>query len=240
MSSARFLVDSIDLDRDGLYLRGEEFRHLRARRLGPGATVLLFDGAGRQRVATIEKVTLRHAELRLHAEVDHDSLAQSHLRLELAQAALKADKLDFVIEKTTELGVSSLTVFLSKRCVSRPPPSRAERWQRIARSAAKQCGRVTVPTIHGPVGFDELLAAASSSPRLLFWEGSSARLEPRTSTRPTNVLAVVGPEGGFERGEVAAAQQAGLEIVGLGPRVLRAETAAVVAVTLCQRLWGDL
>lgn len=241
MSSARFLVESSELDCDSLQLRGEELRHLRARRLGPGAEIVLLDGTGRQRRATIEVVTSKRAQLRLHAEATSIKSHESHLRLELAQAALKADKLDLVIEKATELGVSGVAVFTSARCVSKPDPGRADRWQRVARSAAKQCRRSTVPGVRGPLGFDEVLSATTSGPRLLFWEGAtSVRLEARFVTPPEAILAVVGPEGGFDPKEIAAARAAGFEIVGLGPRILRAETAAIVVVALCQRLWGDL
>jgi 16S rRNA (uracil1498-N3)-methyltransferase len=242
LTRARFLVSSIELDRGDLQLRSDELRHLRARRLRAGAEIVLTDGEGRQRRGTIERITRQYAQVRLdQSDPAIDEAAPPGARLELAQAVLKADKLDLVIEKATELGVSSLIVFTSSRCVARPVPERLARWQRIARSAAKQCQRSAVPLIRGPVAFDEVLDAAPSRRRLLFWEGAgSARLNEADVLPASGLLAVVGPEGGFDPVEVAGARKAGFQIVGLGPRILRAETAAIVAVTLCQRLWGDL
>jgi len=238
---ARFIVASGDLDRGIVQLRGAELRHLRARRLGSGAEIVLTDGAGRERRGTIEDMTPRYAQVRLHLAVSKDASSESRLRLDLAQAALKADKLDFVVEKATELGVNSVTVFTSTRCVSKPAPGRLDRWKRIAQSATAQSQRSVVPLIRGPMTFAEVLATAPASLRLLFWEQAvSERLDPGLLSPAAKVLAVVGPEGGFGPTEVAAARAAGFHIVGLGPRVLRAETAAIVAVTLCQRLWGDL
>jgi 16S rRNA (uracil1498-N3)-methyltransferase len=238
---ARFIVASGDLDRGFIQLRGAELRHLRARRLGPGDEIVVTDGAGRERRGTIENVAPRHAQVRLHLGASQHTSSESKLHLDLAQAALKADKLDLVIEKATELGVSSVTIFSSTRCVSKPAPGRLDRWTRIAQSATAQSQRAVVPVIRGPVTFAEVLSTAAARPRLLFWEQAvSERLDPRLLRATANVLAVVGPEGGFEPTEVAAARSAGFHIVGLGPRILRAETAAIVAVTLCQRLWGDL
>lgn len=241
MSSARFLVTKDELARSALELRGNEFRHLRVRRLAPGAEVIVTDGAGGERRGTVLKVTREHAEIRLH-EVRSGAAPETRLHLELAQAALKTDKLDLVIEKATEIGVSGVTVFTSLRCVSRPPAARLERWERVARSAAKQSQRREVPQVRGPIPFDELLSEGSSGLKLLFWEGAAAiRLEAgELPQHPGEILAVIGPEGGFDPTEIVAARAAGLRVLGMGPRILRAETAAIVAVTLCQRLWGDL
>jgi len=241
LTSPTFLISASELSRDHVQLRGNELHHLRVRRLGPGDEVVLTDGAGLRRHGTIVKMTRAHAEVRfLAVEAGPNESTESPLRLRLALAALKADKLYLAIEKATELGVNSLVVFTSSRCVSKPAPSRLDRWQRVARSATKQCQRSTVPLVQGPVTFKDVLSTPPGPPRLLFWEGgASERIESRWVVG-SEALVVVGPEGGFEPMEVAEARAAGFRIVGLGPRILRAETAAIVVVALCQRLWGDL
>jgi 16S rRNA (uracil1498-N3)-methyltransferase len=168
---------------------------------------------------------------------------ESPLHLVLAQALLKADKLDLVIEKTTELGVTEVLIFTSDRTIGGASENRRSRWNRIAQSAAKQCQRSAVPRVEGPVPFDAVLDRCAGGLRLLLWEGFSHsgpgiarhQLQDRAA-----VLAAVGPEGGFSPREVGRAAAAGFHIVGLAPRILRAETAAIAAVTLCQFFWGDL
>lgn len=243
MSTARFLVDADELDREEVLLRGAELRHLRARRLGPGVEIVLIDGGGRERHATVVAVTRTQAVVRMQPDRPLGSRSvESPLRLILAQAALKSDKLDLVIEKATELGVTDLVVFTSSHCVGKPSGERLPRWERLARSAAKQCQRTFIPSIRGPVSFSEILAEERPGVALLFWEDAKAddRLIVEDVKAPETVLAMVGPEGGFSADEVAAARAAGFRVVGLGPRILRAETAAIVAVAICQTIWGDL
>ena len=174
---------------------------------------------------------------------DESAQRDSPLHLTLAQALLKSDKLDWVIEKGTELGVSEFVLFSCERTVSRPAGDRSARWTRLAHSAAQQCQRSRLPSITGPVSFEDVILHRREALRLLFWEQAQPeglteahRQHPDTSS----VLAVIGPEGGFSTADAQRAAAAGLQLVGLGPRILRAETAAVAAVSVCQLLWGDL
>lgn len=241
MSIPRFLVSPRALEPRSTVLTGSELHHLRVRRVRAGSTVVLFDGVGQQRRGIVTSLDRRQAAIRfLDAEV---AQAESPLRLILAQAVLKASKLDLVIEKATELGVSELVVFASERSLRSAALERVERWTRIAASAAKQCQRTTVPQIRGPIGFDALLREESAALRLLFWEDAAAGTLPALAERHrscASVLTVVGPEGGFSAPEAARAAAAGFAAVKLGGRILRAETAAIVTLTLCQFLWGDL
>jgi 16S rRNA (uracil1498-N3)-methyltransferase len=249
MTVPRFLVPAASLQQDRAILSGAELRHLRVRRLRAGSRVVLCDGEGQERSGIIRLVEAGRAiiELADAAEVDRES----PLHLSLAQASLKADKLDFVIEKAVELGVNEILVFSSERTVRPPKVERVERWQRLARSAAKQSGRSRVPEVARPLSFGELLVHAADH-RLLFWE-EAERLDRRSqpiantaspqtalSGTPRSLLVTIGPEGGFTQAEVHQAAQAGFAVVSLGPRILRAETAAVVALALCQFVWGDL
>jgi 16S rRNA (uracil1498-N3)-methyltransferase len=242
LSTPRFIVSADELEGEEILLRGAELRHLRARRLGAGAEIVLTDGSGTAHRAIVVAVNRAGATLRIEHAPEVQRAVESPLRLTLAQAALKADKLGVVVEKATELGVSDLVVFASSRCIAKPTSERLQRYERVARSAAKQCQRTCVPSIRGPRSFVDVLHEARESLGLLFWEGAGAeaRLTAKREAAPRGVVAIVGPEGGFTTEEVALARAAGIRIVGLGPRTLRAETAAIVAVAMCQSLWGDL
>jgi 16S rRNA (uracil1498-N3)-methyltransferase len=240
MATPRFLVTPDALGATDAVLTGTELHHLRVRRLRAGSELVLCDGSGRQRHGVVIALDRRRAIVRLSPEAPAE-LASS-LQLVLAQALLKGDKVDLIVEKATELGISALLLFTSEHSLAQPSPQRQERWKRIARSAAKQCRRSTVPVIEGPMPFARVLARPESV-RLLFWEDSATETltAAHAEARATDtVLAAVGPEGGFTAAEAEQARRAGFRVVGLGQRILRAETAALVAVTLCQFLWGDL
>lgn len=241
MSLSRFLVSREALSSTRAVLIGPELHHLRVRRLRVGSALVLADGLGHQRRGIVAALNRHQAVIQMTDEpLIH---RESKLRLVLAQALLKADKLDLVIEKATELGATELLLFTCARSLGQVTSERRARWNRVARSAAQQCQRSTVPLIAGPVSFAGLLAQHPDALRLFFWEESPAGglVAARwNDPKARSVVAVVGPEGGFSATEAEAAAAAGFRFVGLAPRILRAETAAVVAVTLCQFLWGDL
>jgi 16S rRNA (uracil1498-N3)-methyltransferase len=169
-----------------------------------------------------------------------DGAGESPLDLTLAVALLKSDKLDWVIEKATELGVSRLQPFASAHSLAHPSTNRTARWQQIAHAAAKQCGRSLVPPVAPPCAFADLFALPAAARLLLAEHGETTPLVALALDRPASVLLIIGPEGGFDAGEVAGAQAAACTLVGLGPRIMRAETAAITAAALCQSRWGDL
>lgn len=232
----QFLVGPESLSGPRAVLTGAELRHLRVRRLHAGSEVILSDGLGHQRTGMVVALDRRQAVVVL--EPQELTRRESPLRLVLAQAVLKADRMDLVVEKATEIGVSEILVFECERSIGRLSPNRHARWLRIARGATKQCQRSTVPAM-ARISFEQLLLR-SEPLRLLFWEGASAASLATVNGAPPAALAAVGPEGGFSKAEVEQASAHGFRVVGLGPRTLRAETAAVVAATLCQFLWGDL
>jgi 16S rRNA (uracil1498-N3)-methyltransferase len=212
-------------------------------RLRPGAPVRLFDGAGREFEATLEGVT--RARVSAHVAGLVPARPESPLRLWLALSPLKGDRMELVIQKATELGVSAILPVVTARtdAVARPAlkGSRQERWDKVASGAAEQCGRAVVPDVAAAGTLAELLARpADSALRLLFDETPG---QPRLSTlaRPdAGVLALVGPAGGWEPHEIERLAAAQFRRVSLGPRVLRAETAAIALVAALQLLWGDL
>jgi len=240
VTAPRFVVAPEALSGTSTVLTGPELHHLRVRRLRTGSDLILCDGCGQQRPGIV--TTLNRERAVIHFTAATPIERESPLRLVLAQALVKGDKVDLIVEKGTELGMQELLLVRTERSLGNVSPGRVERWSRIARAAAKQCQRSAVPRIAGPISFDELLERRDSL-RLLFWEGSARGaltvVEPRLDSS-ASVLAAVGPEGGFSPAEAARATACGFRLMSLGARILRAETAAVVAVTLCQFLWGDL
>jgi len=208
-------------------------------RLGPGAVVELFDGLGSAWGATIEPgfEWLRLGERR--------SAAAAGPALYLLVALTKGEKLELVVQKATELGVTRVVPFAAERSVVQldagKGEARALRWRRIAEEAARQCGRADVPEVAAPVTLPAALAALPVGTRLLVLHGEGgAPLATLGLEGARAIAAVVGPEGGLTEGELAACQARGALRGRLGPRTLRAETAAVAVMAVLQALVGDL
>jgi 16S rRNA (uracil1498-N3)-methyltransferase len=223
-------------DADGrVRLPRPEVRHLRTLRLGPGDRVRIFDGAGREHEVTLESVGAREAVGRI---VSTSAVArESPLELVLVPALVKHDRMDVIVEKATELGVTRIAPVVTRYSVARG--SHLERWRRIAVAAAKQCGRSRMPAVDDPADLADALGAAWPGLRLIAWEDGGALPVRELPAEAGAVTIVVGPEGGFHASEVAAARAAGFTTITLGRRILRAETASIVAAALCQHRWGD-
>jgi 16S rRNA (uracil1498-N3)-methyltransferase len=224
-------------------LPGPSAHHARnVLRLRRGDEVCVFDGAGRECLAELLEVSSRRVVLQLGGPVR--PRAESPLFLVLAAAALRGDRMELVIQKATEMGVSEVRPTITHHTDKAARPalegSRGERWSRVAASAAEQSGRAFVPHIAPPVLFDALLCLPFPGERVLLLEEPGlpglASLQPS----PTRLLLAVGPPGGFAPFEVDRARAAGFRCLGLGPRVLRAETASIAAVAVAQALFGDL
>ena len=216
-------------------IEGPELRHLRTVRLAPGAHLRVLDDAGGEHDVVVEELGARQAIGRIVAS--SQPLRESPLELVLAPALLKGAKMDLVVEKATELGVHRLAPVLTARVVGEG--SHLERWRRIAVAAAKQSGRARVPTVDSPVPLDTVARAPWSGLRVVPWEQESSRGFDDLPERTAAVVAVVGPEGGLADDEVTLLVAHGFVPTALGPRVLRAETAALVEAAHCQRRWGD-
>jgi 16S rRNA (uracil1498-N3)-methyltransferase len=240
----RLYVESLAPGR--LRLAGVDFRYLaRVLRLGPGAELVLFDGLGREARARI--VSVGGHEVEVEVEEPRVQEAPRRLHLTLMVALLKSEKMDLVVQKATELGVDRLVPVAAARSVVRLDPARAaarvSRWGKIAREAARQCGRADAPEVAAPLPLGEAVAQAPADAwKALLHEGTrAASLRSALPDRPPQaVVAAVGPEGGFEAAEVDAAREAGFAVVGLGPRILRAETAALAALVVLGYALGDL
>jgi 16S rRNA (uracil1498-N3)-methyltransferase len=229
--------------RDGrLRLEGAELHYLRdVLRLRRGARVEIFDGEGLSFLTELVAIGPSGAELALREPMAGGS--ESPLALTLAVAVSKASKLDWVVEKATELGVARIVPFASERTIAavERATGRIDRWRRIASAAAAQSGRARCPEVVAIETFAQLLPLAATHDRSwLFSPGGGPPLAGPVGGAVRSVVVVTGPEGGFSTREIAQAIEAGFALASLGPRVLRAETAAIAAVALAQHRWGDL
>ena len=209
-------------------------------RLKAGARILLLDGSGDECVVELTEVGARRAAGRVLER--RACASEPHLRLCLFQCTLKADKFEWVLQKGTELGVARFVPVVSARSVVRPAQAllpKYARWQAIVREAAEQSGRARLPAIAPPLEWDAALAAGEGR-LLLAWDqaGGAAPSAPIAGERAASLL--IGPEGGLEAGEVQAAQAAGWQVVTLGRRILRAETAAIAGIATVMAAAGEV
>jgi 16S rRNA (uracil1498-N3)-methyltransferase len=201
----------------------------RVLRLRDGAQLMLLDGLGAAVTCRLER-----GECLVESRGPADG--EPRHRLTVWQALLRGDHLEPVIRHGTEIGIARFHLVVTERCVVRELSSaRLDRLRTVAREAAEQSERGTVPPVEAPIPFTEALAAAESGSVLLFEREAGTRL---TETKPQPSL-FIGPEGGFTADEVAAAQQAGLAIAGLGPRILRSESVALAAAAAILSRTGD-
>jgi 16S rRNA (uracil1498-N3)-methyltransferase len=210
-------------------------------RLRPGADVLIFDGRGTEFAATLDEVSRRRVSARLGPPAA--IRPESPLRLVLALSPLRGDRMEMVIQKATELGVTEIWPVVTARTDAAARPalkgSRDQRWDRVVTGATEQCGRATVPHLEHTTTLDRLLERPFEGTKAVLLETGSPPPLP-TLDRPASLLLLVGPAGSFDPAEVPRLLDTGFTPVSLGPRILRSETAAIAAVALAQALWGDL
>ena len=233
---ARFFISPEDLHPGLIALTGENAAHAKVLRLKPGDAVTLCDGAGREAACAVSR--WEDGCLYLSADSLTESVSEPCVRASIYMAFPKADKLEHVIQKATELGAFEIVTFPTARCVSRPEEKslrkKQERWQKIAASAAEQSGRDRIPQVTVLPSYAEALKrAAQADLGILFYENEEGNtlhmaLEP---AHFQTVSLVTGPEGGLEPCEVAQAAEAGLKICTLGRRILRCETAPLCALS---------
>lgn len=209
----------------------------RVLRLAAGASVQLFDGTGQEYVGELVEVSKKTVRVRLHEALT--GMAESKLRIHLGQGLSRGERMDWAIQKATELGVAEITPIISERCEVRLKDERADKrlahWRQIAISACEQCGRSVLPIIHPPRPLSDWLAIDADLKLVLH-----PVADPLAShAAPAALAFLIGPEGGLCDAEVTQALGAGFQAARFGPRVLRTETAPVVALSVAQQLWGD-
>ena len=230
----RFFVAPEDLEREKVSLVGENAQHAKVLRLKPGEMVLLCDGEGREAVCEVASTD----GWLLHRMKRRESQSEAAIKVSVYMALPKADKLEHVIQKATELGAYEIVTFPSARCVSRPDEKslkkKLERWEKIAASAAEQSGRGRIPKVLVLGSFSEALTrAAQADKALMFYEHEEAlTLKMALSSGSYGTVSLLtGPEGGLEEAEVTQAREAGLQVCTLGRRILRCETAPLCALS---------
>ena len=229
---ARFFVTPEELEQNMVALTGENAQHAKVLRLKIGEEVLLCDGEGRE--ALCRMASADEAEILERRE----SASEAAVQVSVYMAFPKADKLEHVIQKATELGAYEIVAFPSGRCISKPDDKslkkKLERWQKIASSAAEQSGRGRIPKVRVLSSFKEaLLEAAKADKALMFYENEQAvTLKMALSEGNWKTASLLtGPEGGLEEKEVEQAREAGLQVCTLGKRILRCETAPLCALS---------
>ncbi|HCP15360.1 MAG TPA: 16S rRNA (uracil(1498)-N(3))-methyltransferase [Peptococcaceae bacterium] len=258
----RFYVPAWELDHHEARICGEAFKHLsKVLRLQPGDEVEIFDGAGKGFKGQIREITQNEAYVALTAAVAQRR--ESPLRTCLVQGIPKGEKMEWVVQKATELGVSELIPLEMSRSIvkfdnDKKRKERQERWQKVAAEAARQCGRLIIPKIHMPQSLKTFLVRLGDEDLLLIpWEEGGAALSDffeaheaqrasiteavsKESTQSRGCLyLMIGPEGGMDASEVEQAKARGGVNVTLGPRILRTETAGLMLLSVIQYQWGD-
>lgn len=244
----RFFASPDQISPEEIIFAEAEARHITTvLRLGVGDEILVLDGEGQEyrvRLSRADKKSVVGAIVSSHAVT-----VESPLKIHLGQSLIKGNRLDDLIRKTVELGVHAVSLLKTDRTVLRikeeDARDRTDRWQKIAREAAKQSGRNVVPNIGERIErFKTFVAAGGDADlKIMFWEEEGTRKPADLATEVKDVNSVcllMGPEGGFSQEEAGLARESGFHTLSLGPRILRADTATVTALSVVQHLWGDL
>ncbi|MGB5579223.1 MAG: 16S rRNA (uracil(1498)-N(3))-methyltransferase [Woeseia sp.] len=244
MSTPRLFTNEKLAEHGSCVLRGEAARYIgRVLRSRPGDALILFDGSGPEFAAVIAEIGKQEVRVTIAEATQRQS--ESPLAVHLLQGISKGERMDTVVQKTTELGVRRITPLQTEFSVVKLSAERAakrqQHWQRIGESACEQCGRSVPPAIDAAMTLQDYLQrdAPSKSSRLILLPGAERHFA-NLATPSAGIELMVGPEGGFSAAEQELASARGFVPIGLGPRVLRTETAAIAALALVQSLWGDL
>ena len=236
----RFFIDGTADGR--AYIAGADALHIaKALRMRPGEALTLCDGKGTDFDGVLETVTDRQVTVRISAS--RPSQAEPTLAVTLYQGLPKGDKMDWIIQKAVELGVTAVVPVAARRSVARlegEADKKQERWQRIAAEAAGQCGRGMLPSVERPLSWSQALSRLSGEPALVFYEGGGRPLRELVTPSTRRLSVFVGPEGGFDPEEIDAIRRQGGGVATLGPRILRCETAPLAALTLLMHLSGNM
>ncbi|MBT8048039.1 MAG: 16S rRNA (uracil(1498)-N(3))-methyltransferase [Xanthomonadales bacterium] len=224
-----------------LILEGGNAHYLaRVLRVNAGQTVVLFNGDGRDYAAEVVRADRKEISLRLFSRLP--AAAESAVGITVVQALSRGERMDQTLQKCTELGASAFQPLISERVEVRLDQSklakRLAHWQGVVISACEQSGRAVIPQVHEPLDLEELLARPATGLSLVLAPGAPEPLARAPLGRTVQVL--IGPEGGFSEAEQLLMQSRGMQLVSLGPRILRTETAAPAAVAIVQALAGDL
>ena len=240
----RFFVGDQSFSRNSVVLTGTDASHIcNVLRLGTGDKIQVLDGKGWLYIVQLEDVKskLVKGEIISSEKVN----TESPLTIHLGQSLIKGNKFDVVLRKSVELGVKTITPLMTERTVVKNDGNKKiARWQKIAEESCKQCGRSSIPKVsESIIKLDVFFQQGSEADlKLMFWELESENglKDINPEKIPSSVSVLIGPEGGFTIEEVETARSHGFQTLSLGPRILRAETAPLVALSLLQSKWGDI
>jgi 16S rRNA (uracil1498-N3)-methyltransferase len=217
-------------------------RHLSsALRMSVGQSIILFDGHGGEYSAALTEVKKSKVWVAVNEFSDKD--LESPLKIQLAIGISRGERMDWIVQKATELGATEITPLFTERCEVKLSGERLEKktrhWQQIAISACEQCQRNIVPIVNSAAMIDQYLADPVIGLKLVLHHRTEKRLTEMTNSN-NNIALLVGPEGGLSDREIESAIKHNFAALALGPRVLRTETAPLAAISIIQSLWGDM
>lgn len=240
----RFFITDTDLSGETIVIRGRDAEHIKVLRLREGEELTVCDGKGTDYRCKLMRSDKDEAAV-IVVEVKKCP-AEPTVYVKVLCGLPKGDKTDYIIQKSVEAGASEIIFFDSERVIARPETAekKLERWQRISEEAAKQCGRGIIPELKWCKSFDEALSEATETELALFMYEAGERETLPTALKGAEKIAtaaiVTGPEGGFEKEEAEKAKECGLHVCSMGERILRCETAPVVALTALMYESGNL
>lgn len=202
---------------------------------------IIFNGNGREYLAEIIAINKKITRVIIHDCID--TRTESPLNIHLAQGISRGEKMDFILQKAVELGITEFTPLFTDRCNVKLPADRIakrlQHWQGIIISACEQSGRTIIPTLHSPINYRQWLSKGNTDLRLILHPHAQFKLNQLAFTGDA-ITIVIGPEGGLTDPEIVAAETQGFQRLNLGPRILRTETAPLAAITALQYQWGDM
>lgn len=243
-----FYIDPIAAAKPQVTIEGAQAHHIKnVLRLRTGDRLKLLDGNDNTYEAVISSLYDDKVEVEIQRKERIND--RTGVRIVVAQGFLKEKKMDDLVRKLSELGIAGWIPFFSQRSIARPDKERlvgrVRRWKRIAAEALEQCRRTTLLEISDAISFEDMLEFSRPCDlKIVFWENENIPLKRAPAAQDANplhsIMLMLGPEGGFSEQEIEAARRSGFVTAGLGPRILRAETATLVASTLIQYLYGDM
>jgi 16S rRNA (uracil1498-N3)-methyltransferase len=237
----RLFLPPEKLSSQQVIITGDQARYLSSVvRIKPGELLSIFDGQGRRYICKSLRI---HKKEVIAEKVEEEIFsAESPLSLTLAQGIPKGEKMDLIIQKSTELGVKKIVPLITERSQIRHT-EKGERWHKIALSASRQSGREKIPGIYEPVSIEEFLERHHTGHGIMLSEEEEEHHFKKTLNNvqgASEITLLVGPEGGFSKDEVTAAIEKGFKSISLGPRILRTETAPITAISIIQYELGDM
>ncbi len=238
---SRFFV--APFDGDSIAIVGQDAHHIaRVLRMQIGEAVTLCDAHGTD--YRCEIISITDGEVRVSVKERVASATEPTTAVTLYQGLPKSEKMEWIIQKCVEIGITRIVPVSMSRCVvkldAKDAAKKQARWQKIAAGAAEQSGRGIIPEIAAPISFDDMLRQTASEKTVTFYEGGGAALDTLIDVNTRQVSMVIGPEGGFSLTEIEKLQQNGAHIATLGKRILRCETAPLVALSVIMQLTGNM